>query len=65
MLKEFREQLRGGLGMLLTPSAYNYLEGNVVVVNSRIMVAKVTGNPATTIIYAATVQQTARMTTML
>ena len=36
--------------MLLSPSAYNYLEDSVVVVNSRILVADLRGNPATTII---------------
>ena len=40
----------GELGMLLSASAYNYLEDNVVVVNSRILVADLSGNPATTII---------------
>ena len=40
----------GEVGMLLSPSAYNYLEDNVVVVNSRILVADLSGNPATTII---------------
>ena len=40
----------GVVGMLLNPSAYNCQEGNVVVVNSRIMVANFSGNPATTII---------------
>ena len=39
----------GALGMVLRPSAYNYLEDNVVVVNSRILVADLSGNPATTI----------------
>ena len=40
----------GEVGMLLSPSAYNYLEDNVVVVNSRILVVDLSGNPATTII---------------
>ena len=40
----------GALGMVLRPSAYNYLEDDVVVVNSRILVADLSGNPATTII---------------
>ena len=40
----------GGVGMLLSPSADNSLVGNIVVVNSRIMVANFSGNPATTII---------------
>ena len=39
----------GALGMVLRPSAYNYLEDDVVVVNSRILVADLSGNPATTI----------------
>ena len=50
MLEEFREELRGGVGILLSSSAYNYPEGNAVVVNSRIIVANFSGNPATTII---------------
>ena len=37
-------------GMLLSLSAHNSLEGNIVVVNSRIIVANFSGNPATTII---------------
>ena len=36
--------------MLLSPSAYNSLVGNIVVVNSRIRVANFSGKPATTII---------------
>ena len=40
----------GGVGMLLSPSAYNSLVGNIVVVNSRIMVANFSGNPVTIII---------------
>ena len=36
--------------MLLSPSTYNYLEDNVVVVNSQILVVDLSGNPATTII---------------
>ena len=40
----------GVVGMLLSSSAYNYLEDNVVVVNIRIMVANFSGSPATTII---------------
>ena len=45
----------GGVGMLLSPSAYYSLEDNIVVVNSRIVVANLSDNPATTIIinYAA------------
>ena len=39
-----------GVGMLLSLSAHNSLEGNIVVVNSRIIVANFSGNPATTII---------------
>ena len=50
MLEEFREQLFGGVGMLLSPPAYNYLEGNMVVMNSQITVANFSGSPATTII---------------
>ena len=44
------EELRGGVGMLLSSSAYKHLEDNVVVVNSRIIVANFSGNPATTMI---------------
>ena len=40
----------GGVGMLLSLSAHNSLEGNIVVVNSRIIVANFRGNPATFII---------------
>ena len=36
--------------MLLSLSAHNSLEGNIVVVNSQIIVANFSGNPATTII---------------
>ena len=38
-----------GVGMLLSLSAHNSLEGNIVVVNSQIIVANFSGNPATTI----------------
>ena len=44
------EELCGGVGMLLSSSAYNHLEDNVVVVNSRIIVANFSGNPATIMI---------------
>ena len=54
----------GGVGMLLSPSAYYSLEDNIVVVNSRIIVANLSDNPATTII-CCSVQRTARMTAML
>ena len=36
--------------LAMSPSAYNSLVGNIMVVNSRIMVANFSGNPATTII---------------
>ena len=48
--RNFENSYVGELGMLLSASAYNYLEDNVVVVNSRILVADLSGNPATTII---------------
>ena len=54
----------GGVGMLLSNSAYNSLEGNIVVVISRIIVANLSDNAATTII-CCSVQRTARMTAML
>ena len=54
----------GGVGMLLSTSAYNCLEGNIVVLNSRIIVANLSDNPTTTII-CCSVQRTARMTAML
>ena len=54
----------GGVGMLLSPSAYYSLEDNIVVVNSRIIVANLSDNPATTII-CCSVQRTSRMTAML
>ena len=54
----------GGVGMLLSNSAYNSLEGNTVVVISRIIVANLSDNAATTII-CCSVQRTARMTAML
>ena len=53
-----------GVGMLLSPSAYYSLEDNIVVVNSRIIVANLSDNPATTII-CCSVQRTARVTAML
>ena len=40
----------GGIPCTRSPSAYNYLEGNMVLMNSRILVADLSGNPATTII---------------
>ena len=54
----------GGVGMLLSNSAYNSLEGNIVVVISRIIVANLSDNAATTII-CCSVQRTARMTAKL
>ena len=54
----------GGVGMLLSPSVYNSLEGNIVVVNSRVIVANLSDNPATTII-CCSIQQTVRVTAML
>ena len=48
--RNFENSYVGELGMLLSASAYNYLEDNVVVVNSRILVVDLSGNPATTII---------------
>ena len=53
----------GGVGMLLSPSAYYSLEDNIVV-NSRIIVGNLSDNPATTIIILL-FQRTARMTAML
>ena len=41
----------GGMGMLLSLSAYKSLEGNAVVENSCIIMANFNGNPATTYYY--------------
>ena len=62
--RKSRNSCVGGVGMLLSPFAYNSLEGNIVVVNSRIIVANLSDNPATTII-CCSVQRTARVTAML
>ena len=55
----------GGVGMLLSPSAYNSLEGNIVVVNSRIIEANLGDNPATTIIWCSVQRTVLRITAML